>query len=204
MQDWTGGRNSVYKTIGASNHTKDAREPDDYYATDPKAIDKLLMVERPSDYIWECACGEGHLSKRLKECGHFYVMSSDIVRRNDECTFVADFLKLNYAPGFTGIDEFDIITNPPYKNAKEFVLKALELLPYGCRCFMFLKLTFLEGKARYDDIFKATPPKAVYVMTERVQCAKNGDFEKYKNGALAYAWFVWQKGWTGKTILGWV
>ena len=164
MQKWTSGQNSVYKTIGASTHTQEAREDDDYYATDPKAIDKLLTVECPSDYIWECACGEGHLSKRLKERGHFYVMSSDIVRRNDECTFVADFLNLDYAPGFMGIDKFDIITNPPYKYAKEFVLKALELLPHGCHCYMFLKLTFLEGKARYDDIIKFTPPKAVYVM----------------------------------------
>ena len=44
MQDWTGGQNSVYKTIGASNHTNEAREADDYYATDPRAINKLLTV----------------------------------------------------------------------------------------------------------------------------------------------------------------
>ncbi len=67
-----------------------------------------------------------------------------------------------------------------------------------------MKLTFLEGKARYNEIFKRTPPKAVYALPERLQCAKNGDFERYKNGALAYAWFVWQKGWTGRTILDWL
>lgn len=203
MKDWTGNSNSVFKTIGASNHADNEREINDYYATDPVAIDKLLTVERPSDYIWECACGEGHLAKRLREHGHFYVMSSDIVYR-DGCTYVADFLKLDDAPGFKGIDGFDIITNPPYKYAKEFVLKALELLPEGCRCYMFLKLTFLEGKARYEELFSKTPPKTVYVFPERVQCAKNGDFKKYNNGAVAYAWFVWQKGWTGKTTLDWI
>lgn len=200
MNDWTKEQNSVYKTIGASNHTNEAREADDYYATDPQAIDKLLTVVNPYNRIWEPACGGGHLSERLTELG-YYVYSSDIVDRGyKRHTRTRDFLKAVASP-FSG--NFDIITNPPYKYAKEFVLKALELLPHGCRCFMFLKLTFLEGKARYNEIFKHTPPKAVYALPERLQCAKNGNFERYKNGALAYAWFVWQKGWTGQTILDW-
>ena len=99
---------------------------------------------------------------------------------------------------------FNIITNPPYKHAKEFVLKALELLPQGCKCFMFLKLTFLEGKARLEELFYKFPPKKVHVLSERLQCAKNGDFDKYKNGAVAYAWFVWQKGYAGKTVIDWI
>lgn len=201
MNDWTKEQNSVYKTIGASNHTTAERERNDYYATDPQAIDKLLKVVNPYNRIWEPACGGGHLSERLTELG-YYVYSSDKVDRGyKRHTRTRDFLKAVASP-FNG--NFDIITNPPYKYAKEFVLKALEFLPHGCRCFMFLKLTFLEGKARYNEIFKTTPPKAVYVMSERIQCAKNGNFERYKNGALAYAWFVWQKGWTGQTILDWL
>ncbi len=201
MQDWTGGQNSVYKTIGASNHTNEAREADDYYATDPRAINKLLTVTELNIKIWEPACGGGHLSERLTELG-YYVYSSDKVDRGyKRHTRTRDFLKAVDSP-FNG--NFDIITNPPYKYAKEFVLKALELLPYGCRCCMFLKLTFLEGKARYEEIFNHTPPRAVYVLSERLQCAKNGDFESYKNSAIAYAWYVWQKGWTGKTVIGWI
>ena len=36
--------------------------------------------------------------------------------------------------------------------------------------------------------------------------AKGGDFEKYKNGtgtAIAYAWFLWEKGYKGDTVLKW-
>lgn len=44
-KDWSGNVNSVWKTLGASNHTENEREADDYYATDPIAIDKLLEVE---------------------------------------------------------------------------------------------------------------------------------------------------------------
>ena len=39
-KDWSGNVNSVWKTLGASNHTENEREADDYYATDPIAIDK--------------------------------------------------------------------------------------------------------------------------------------------------------------------
>ena len=62
--------------------------------------------------------------------------------------------------------DMDIITNPPYKYAKEFVLKALDILHFGCRCYMFLKLTFLEGKTRYNELFKKFPPKSIYVFSE--------------------------------------
>ncbi len=80
MSDWIGDQNSVYKTLGASSHTKAERQQDDYYATDPRSIDYLLEKAHPQKDIWECACGEGHLSKRLMELG-FNVRSTDLVYR---------------------------------------------------------------------------------------------------------------------------
>ena len=32
-KDWTGNYNSIYKIIGASNHTKEDRQNEDFYAT---------------------------------------------------------------------------------------------------------------------------------------------------------------------------
>lgn len=204
MRDWKGNSNSIYKTLGASNHTDKEREENDYYATDPIAIDKLLSVEVPSNYIWECAAGEGHLAERLRERG-FGIFTSDIIQRNYELDNKQDFLEL--IPSFVGNHDCDILTNPPYKYAKEFVLKALELIGNEHKVFMFLKLTFLEGKTRYKDLFSKYPPKTIYVFSERVMCAKNGEFKKMKAGggsAVAYAWYVWQKGWTGKTTIEWI
>ncbi len=91
MKDWVGNKNSIYKTLGASNHTSKERESNDYYATEPKAIDKLLTVEKPFPIVWECACGQGHLSERLKENG-FIVLSSDLYDRGYPGTQVKDFL----------------------------------------------------------------------------------------------------------------
>lgn len=201
MKDWVGNKNSIFKIIGSSNHTNEDREENDYYATSPIAIDKLLKVETPNHNIWECAAGEGHLSKRLTELG-FSVYSTDLIKRNFELDNTVDFLqtkKMNF--------EYDILTNPPYKYAKEFVLHALDLVGYGHKVYMFLKLTFLEGKSRYKDLFSKYPPQKIYVFSERVLCAKNADFEGMKAGggsAVAYAWFVWQKGWKGKTTIEWI
>lgn len=45
----------------------------------------------------------------------------------------------------------------------------------------------------------------MYVFSSRVNCAMNGDFKKYNhNSAVAYAWFVWEKGYKGDTILKWI
>lgn len=100
----------------------------------------------------------------------------------------------------------DIITNPPYKYAKEFVEKALNTIPTGNKVAMLLKLLFLEGKAR-KELFRKYPPKHVYVFSGRIMCAKNGEFEKMKAGggsAIAYAWFIWEKGYDGKPTLDWI
>lgn len=196
-KDWTKNRNSIYITLGASNHTNKEREANDYYATEPKAAELLLELEKFSPTIWEPACGEGHLSEVFKSHGH-RVRSSDLIYRGYGRGGV-DFLK--WDEPFNG----DIITNPPYKYASEFVTKALELVPNGRKVAMFLKLQFLEGKAR-GKLFQKYPPKIVYVARGRLLTAKNGEFEKMKAGggsAVAYCWYIWEKGYTGETTVKW-
>ena len=114
-KDWTGNQTSIYKTLGASNHTEKDREENDFYATEPKAIDLLCEVEKFHEWILEPACGEGHLSKRLIENG-YQVYSSDLIDRGYGMQF--DFLETKSWHG-------DIITNPPYKFAQEFIEKSL-------------------------------------------------------------------------------
>jgi hypothetical protein len=54
------------------------------------------------------------------------------------------------------------------------------------------------------ELFKKHPPKIVYVSSSRLSCAKNGEFEKYPSSAVAYAWFVWIKGFKGDPIIKWI
>jgi hypothetical protein len=195
QKDWTGNKASVYKTIGASNHTEEDRQRQDYYATEPKATQILLRVEKFNKNIWECACGEGHISRVLLEAG-YNVRSTDLVDRGfgEE----KDFLFFNDEK-FNG----DIITNPPYSRAKEFVERSLEVIPKGNKVAMFLKLTFLEGQDR-KQFFINTPPHIVYVSSSRLLCAKNGEFDKTDGSAVAYAWFIWIKGFRGDTVIKWI
>lgn len=198
MKDWTGNMKSVFVCNGASNHTEDERQLEDFYATDPKALELLLNEETFRPDIWECACGAGHLSKILVERG-YNVKSSDIIHRGYGSTEIIDFLKTRNK------NDRDIITNPPYRYAKEFVEHALDISADGIKIAMFLKLTFLESKAR-RKLFEKYPPKIVYVSSSRLQCAKNGDFEKYKGAgtAVAYAWFVWEKNFKGEPRIRWI
>ena len=199
-KDWTGNKNSIFKTLAASNHTDKERELNDYYATEPKALELLLELETFSPYVWECACGEGHLSEVLKSHG-YKVKSSDIIDRGYIGTETLDFLKVKKGDIEQDFSR-DIITNPPYKYAKEFVKHALDISMDSTKIAMFLKVQFLEGKAR-KELFKKYPPKKIYVSSSRLICAMNGEFEKYPSSAVAYAWFIWEKGYTGDTIVRW-
>ena len=193
-KDWTGNKASIFKTIGASNHPDHERQREDNYATEPRATELLCQLGHVDGPILEPACGDGHISEELKKAG-YDVVSRDLVDR--VYGEVADFLAIDNLE-WNG----NIVTNPPYKYAQEFVEKALQIIPEGKKVCMFLKLTFLEGKAR-KQLFRVSPPKIVYVASGRLKCAMNGDFDSIGSSATAYAWFVWEKGFSGDTIIKW-
>jgi len=195
--DWTGNKKSTFMNIGASNHTDKDREENDFYATDPIAIELLMNEFKFNNCIWEPACGMGHLSKAIKLKG-YNVKSSDLINRGYGEQI--DFLNCDIY-NFDG----DIITNPPYKYAQEFIERSLDIIQDGNNVAMFLKVQFLEGKKR-KKLFIQNPPKYVYVSSSRILCAKNAEFEKIIDGggsAVAYAWYIWEKGYKGDTILKW-
>ncbi len=190
-------KNSVYTCLWASSHTQEEREQNDYYATDPSAIVDLVnnMNFDKEICIWEPACWEWHLSKQLQKLW-FRVISSDLIHRWF-WKWGVDFLWC------TKNFNWNIITNPPYKFAKEFIEKSLSLIPDGNFVAMFLKLTFLESISR-RDFFEMYPPAKILVFSKRKQCAKNGDFDKYKSNAVCYCWMIWKKGLHTKPFIEWI
>ena len=199
-KDWSGNGKSVFVTLGASNHTDKEREPNDFYATDPIAVDKLIgNIGFIPSVVCECACGTGCLSERLKQYCHGVVSTDAIDRGYGQ---VQDFLLAKEMPSGCSC----IITNPPYKLATEFILHALDLLPNGGLCIMFLKTTFLEGEKRHRLLFSKYPPQRILQFSKRVLCAKNAEFQKMckVGSAVSYAWFVWEKGYKGETTITWI
>lgn len=197
----------VFITLGASNHCEEEREKHDYYATEPRAVEMLLELEKIRPIVLEPFCGEGHISKVLLNNNH-KVISSDLIDRG--FGFRADIreykLKDNklYCRDKLVLDEdFDIVTNPPYKHTNEFTEYVLNLLRPGCKLIQFLKLQFLESKKR-RNLFEKYPLKKLYVSSNRLVAAKNGDFEKYGHRrGMAFGWYVWEKGFEGDPIIKW-
>lgn len=104
-KDWTGNKKTTFVTLGASNHTDHDRAEHDYYATEPKAVEELMKVEKFNGSIWENCCGEGHLSEPMIKAG-YDVVSTDLVDRGYGEGNI-DFFKCNK----TLAD--NIVTNPP-------------------------------------------------------------------------------------------
>jgi len=180
------------KHLSIVGYGKDRQEKD-YYPTPPGTTNALLMREKFVGNVWECASGAGWMSKALTDWG-YNVISSDIA--TDDWVYGEkgiDFLKTHRT-----VD--NIITNPPYRYAKEFV-------EHGLKCTtnklaLLLKLVFLEGTGRYN-LFQTTPLKTVYVFCKRQRIYKEGIVGK-NSGLIAYAWFVWDKSYDGETIIRWI
>lgn len=184
-------RQTITRNLDAEEH--------DYYATSPRAALDLLRVEPQISNIWEPACGAGHLS------GVFYLrdrlgMATDIINRGAyRFDGLVDFLKYD-GPQWDG----DIVTNPPYSLTMQFVIKALEMVKDGRYVAMLLPLTFLESAGRFDKIFSKTPFVRMHAYVQRLQCAKNGDFELAQQSMRSYAWYIWQKGNYGVPEVHWI
>jgi hypothetical protein len=128
----------------------------------------------------------------------YNVIATDIVNRGYGGT--EDFLAQSPLKTFN----CDIFTNPPFKYATNFAYTGLNRLGVtGDKLGLFLKIQFLESKER-KELFDKFPPKYIYIYSERQQCSRNAEFEKYKAKTQAYIWVIWEKGYTGETITRWI
>ena len=193
---------ALFVCNGAVGHALEERAENDYYSSSPKAAVWLMKIEPQINKIWENAVGGGHLAEEFRKAGKLGAVS-DLVDRGYypegiPTKYGDDFLKFNK------IWKGDIATNPPFISNTSWVKHSLELLTEGRYLALFMKITFLEGKAR-KELFKELPPVRVWVSSSRIMCCKNGDFEKYgkQSSAACYAWFIWQKGYKGDTIIKW-
>lgn len=184
----------TFVTMGANGLVSD-REENDFYATEPKATELLLEKETFNKNILEPCAGKGHMRDVLVSHG-YNVTATDLIYRGVDDIKQEDVFNINEFDG-------DIITNPPYKIALPILKHCLDIIPDGNKVAMFLKVLFLEGKER-KKFFEENPPKVIYVASGRLNCAKNGDFDKYTSSAVAYAWFVFEKGYKGDTVVKWI
>ena len=75
-------KENTFRSLGASSHAIEDREENDYYATEPKALELLLDLEEFNKNIWEPACGEPIKPlRRYKKKQSLYRQSNKIIFR---------------------------------------------------------------------------------------------------------------------------
>ena len=169
------------------------RQKDDWYPTPEIATRRLLDVEMFDEQIWEPADGDGATAKVLKTAC-YDVISSDL-NAYGYCESGIDFLLEQKRAADS------LVSNPPYKLAEQFIQRAIDLRVD--KHAWLLRLSFLEGQKRFQRLFSHHPPIRVHVFSQRLTMWRGGE-EIAGNGTTAYAWFVWRRGHTGSSQLGWL
>ncbi len=180
--------------MGNAAHPLSDRK-DDCYETPAQAVHALMEVESLPDVIWEPACGPGAIVRLLRASGR-QVYATDLVdyESPDQDAAGWDFLMEQQLP--LGVQM--ILGNPPFKNAGEFVEKALDLCP---RVIMLLRLAFMESDRR-SPILDSGWLSKVYVFRNRLpQMHRRGWTGNHSNSGMAFAWFCWDKSWNKPTEL---
>lgn len=157
-------------------------------------------------YVLDPCQGLGDIAEFFNKNSDVYMVSNELYPCYDETKLIFnpnyydDFLADGTALSKTK-NEYDmIIVNPPYNKAMEFVLKGFEYAPIQ---WHFLRLSFLEGKKRYEELFKLNHLSDVYLFTYRVSCDKGYDREETAN-SVCYAWYRFDKEHNGHPTLHWL
>lgn len=174
----------------SANNASGKRKKSDFYET-PYSITRHLLNVEDFDYkltICEPACGDGAIVKVLQE------KTNNVVFYDIQKNFLTETEQYDY-----------IITNPPFSIAYEFIQKAKIVAK---KKFAFLlPLSYLHGKQRYDCIYsdKEYPLKKVYVFTRYPMLGeKLREDGKYNTGMMVYAWFIFEKNYTGPSVIDWI
>ena len=183
--------------------TRQAPDSLSYFPTPPwatRALFEHALVAYSADCtIWEPAAGAGHMVGVLKDyCRE--VFASD----------VHDY-GAGYAVGsFVGVggdvmhcpERADwVITNPPFPLAAEFAERGLAEARRGVA--LLVRTSWLEGGARYRQLFSRRPPSRVAVFSERVPMHQ-GRWVPDGTTATSYSWVIWDAVHSGPTELTWI
>jgi len=120
----------------------------DAYFTPLKSFNPLLPYLPKGKEIWEPACGDLRLVKRMNEYG--------LKSNGNDLSYGYDFLKDK-----TKRDV--ILTNPPFSIAKAFITHALDLSE---EVYMLVRLNFLGSQER-REWWRKNPPNALFILSER-------------------------------------
>lgn len=196
------------------------RRKHDFYETPKELCDMALsrMILSELDYldyicpfnsVMDAGCGSGvwgsalHKQYNISAIRNLSLDGIDIQEMDSNLCYTGWFTG-NFLD-FDCSDKYDLVMgNPPYSLAEEFVRHSMKTLKEGGYVYFLLRLAFLESKKRYFGLFKEYKPKRVYVLSRRPSFFSSKGDNRKTTDALSYAMFLWQKGWSGNTVLDWL
>lgn len=208
----------VFKLMGS--HSATERAKDDFYQSSPEIANALFECVKAgikgnkvyaagleNTVVIDSSVGTGVLLESFKnKC--WSLIGYDIADRGYKFVRVQDWLTVQ--PGDEAKETWFyrhpkiIVQNPPFKLALEFVQHGLELLNKGELLFSLHRIQFLETRERFAKLYgNKQKPKYVFVFANRVTCVAP-DVPNKGQGAMCYAWFMWQKGFRGNTQIKWI
>lgn len=167
----------------AGGNPSTGREERDFYPTPMEVPWALLKAEQITGSIHECACGNGAMTRIFEKVG-FKVVSTDIHP-----------LGVGEKISFFDVTEplaDNIITNPPFDLAEEFIRHALEVLKPQMLALV-LKSTYWHAASR-KKLFDQHRPAAIYPLLWRP------DFMDLGRPTMEVMWCVWRRDHVGPTI----
>jgi len=170
-----------------------AERGNDLYETPAVAVKALLRVEHLPHRLWGPACGRGVIVRPLRAAGH-EVLASDLVDYGNPTHFYRRDFVMEKLPTGCGA----IVTNPPYKLAEEFAAHAIEICPL---VVMLMRLAFYESERR-SHVLENCGPARIHCFRKRLPMMHRAEWAGRKaNSGMAFAWYVWDRSYTGPTVI---
>lgn len=185
-------------TTGPKPRRNHPADPNDFFIEPEWCVRALLDAERFVGPIWDPACGSGTIVKACTARG-IEAVGSDLVDRG--FGGVQDFL----APGFDFVGVQNIVANPPYARAVDFILRALDVADR--KVAMIVQEKFLYSGKRHA-LFAATPLARIYFLSDRPSMPPGDKFLageiEAKGGSVNYCWLVWSHDHQGPPTAHWL
>lgn len=159
------------------------RSANDWYIEPRWAVELFLQHERFNGLIYDPACGSGTIPQAAADHG-YQAVGSDLIPRMSADQPAWNFLERGPAIQAPA----NIVSNPPYKLAEDFL--RISLKAARMKVAFLLRLTFLESEGRHE-MFNTTPLARIYVHSDRVSMPPGGTAVEAEGGKVCYAWFVW-------------
>ena len=175
------------------------RDAADWYvepASNSLALFNSLKLKGP---VWDPACGFGRIVKSAQFNG-LEAIGSDIIARTSDCKFEADFLEFESL----GYEGYNIISNPPFGVAEDFVLKSIDIVSEGGVCAFLLPLVWMAGFSTKRSWMPNSPLFKIMPISPRPSMPPGKVIvagEKPGNGTKDFGWFVWKKGFEGQPVV---